>query len=88
MHHRIDDGMAEQPGFGVRIVAVAANDPRQGNHVGIVRDYAQRLNLPTPLLDVSASLYARAQTDGLGDHDAAALLTLLANDRLDDRRAE
>ncbi len=56
--------------------------------VGIVRDYAQRLNLPTPLLDVCASLYARAQTDGLGDHDAAALLTLLANDRLDDRSAE
>lgn len=56
--------------------------------VGIVRDYARHLNLPTPLLDVTASLYDRAQAGGLGDHDAAALLTLLAGDRLDDRSAQ
>jgi 3-hydroxyisobutyrate dehydrogenase-like beta-hydroxyacid dehydrogenase len=56
--------------------------------VGIVRDYAHHLNLPTPLLDVTASLYDRAEADGLGDHDAAALLTLLAGDRLDDRSAQ
>jgi putative dehydrogenase len=52
--------------------------------VGIVRDYARHLDLPTPLLDATASLYDRAQADGLGDHDAAALLTLLATDRIDD----
>jgi 3-hydroxyisobutyrate dehydrogenase-like beta-hydroxyacid dehydrogenase len=56
--------------------------------VGIVRDYARHLNLPTPLLDVTASLYDRAQADGLGEYDAAALLTLLADDRIDDRSAE
>jgi 3-hydroxyisobutyrate dehydrogenase-like beta-hydroxyacid dehydrogenase len=51
--------------------------------VDIVRDYARHLDLPTPLLDATVSLYDRAQADGLGDHDAAALLTLLANDRID-----
>lgn len=52
--------------------------------VGIVRDYARHLDLPTPLLDVTASLYDRAQAGGLGEHDAAALLTMMATDRLDD----
>jgi L-threonate 2-dehydrogenase len=56
--------------------------------VGIVRDYARHLDLPTPLLDATASLYDRAQADGLGDYDAAALLTLLANDRIDDGSAK
>jgi putative dehydrogenase len=56
--------------------------------VGIVRDYARELDLPTPLLDATASLYDRAKADGLGEYDAAALLTLLANDRIDDGSAK
>ncbi len=37
VQHGIDGGMAEQPGLGMRPLAVAADDPRQGDHVGLLR---------------------------------------------------
>jgi L-threonate 2-dehydrogenase len=49
--------------------------------VGIVRDYARSLQLPTPLLDGTAQLYERAVDAGLADSDAAALFTLMRSDR-------
>jgi 3-hydroxyisobutyrate dehydrogenase-like beta-hydroxyacid dehydrogenase len=50
--------------------------------VGIVRDYAQSLDLPTPMLDATVGLYDRAVDEGLADADAAALLSFMKNDRI------
>jgi putative dehydrogenase len=50
--------------------------------VSIVRDYAQTLDLPTPLLDATVALYDRAVDEGLGDADAAALLSLMKSDHI------
>jgi putative dehydrogenase len=51
--------------------------------VSIVREYAQSLDLPTPLLDATVRLYDRAVAQGLADADAAALLCLMKTDHLD-----
>jgi L-threonate 2-dehydrogenase len=51
--------------------------------VGVVREYAQALDLPTPLLDATVDLYDRAVAAGLADSDAAALLSLMKSDRID-----
>jgi 3-hydroxyisobutyrate dehydrogenase-like beta-hydroxyacid dehydrogenase len=51
--------------------------------VGVVRDYANTLDLPTPLLDATVDLYDRAMDAGLADSDAAALLSLMEFDRID-----
>lgn len=50
--------------------------------VSIVRDYAQTLDLPTPLLDRTVELYDRAMAAGLADSDAAALLSLMKSDHI------
>jgi 3-hydroxyisobutyrate dehydrogenase-like beta-hydroxyacid dehydrogenase len=50
--------------------------------VDIVRDYAQSLDLPTPLLDATVGLYDRAVDEGLADADAAALLSFMKNDHI------
>lgn len=50
--------------------------------IGVISDYAQELNLPTPMLDATKELYRRAVDSGLGDSDAAALLSLMSTDTL------
>jgi L-threonate 2-dehydrogenase len=52
--------------------------------VGLVRAFAQSLDLPTPMLDATVELYDRAMGLGLGDQDAAALLRLMQSDHLAD----
>ena len=37
VQHRLDDGVAEQPGLGMDDVAVAADDAREGDDVGWLR---------------------------------------------------
>lgn len=56
--------------------------------VGVVRDYARGLDLPTPLLDATVALYDRAMDAGLADSDAAALLSLMKSDHLDQPTAD
>ena len=56
--------------------------------VRIVREYAQSLDLPTPLLDATVRLYDRAVTHGLGDSDAAALLSFMKTDHLESAAEE
>jgi putative dehydrogenase len=51
--------------------------------VGVVREYAQALDLPTPLLDATVDLYDRAMEAGMADSDAAALLSLMNSDHID-----
>lgn len=43
----------------------------------IIREQAQQLNSPTPLLDVVASLYAAAAASGRRDQDAASVFSVL-----------
>jgi len=50
--------------------------------VSIVREYAQSLDLPTPMLDATVRLYDRAVTEGLADADAAALFSIMRTDHL------
>jgi 3-hydroxyisobutyrate dehydrogenase-like beta-hydroxyacid dehydrogenase len=48
--------------------------------VGIVRAFADGLDLPTPVLDATVDLYDRAVAAGLADADAAAVLSLMQDD--------
>lgn len=50
--------------------------------IGLISDYADELNLPTPMLDATKELYRRAMDAGLGESDAAALLGIMGGDRL------
>ena len=43
----------------------------------LIADYAEGLNLATPVLDATRALYDRAVERGLGDADAAALLEII-----------
>lgn len=50
--------------------------------IGLISDYADELNLPTPVLDATKQLYRRAMDAGLGESDAAALLGIMGGARL------
>ena len=45
--------------------------------VGVISEFARRLEVPTPLLDASRPWYEEAVEAGLGSQDAAALCSLL-----------
>jgi L-threonate 2-dehydrogenase len=45
--------------------------------VGLITEFAERLGLPTPMVDTTRDLYARGMEMGLADADAAALLEVL-----------
>jgi putative dehydrogenase len=50
--------------------------------VGLVRGFARDLDLPTPMLDATVGIYDRAMCLGLGEKDAAALLTFMQTDTI------
>jgi 3-hydroxyisobutyrate dehydrogenase-like beta-hydroxyacid dehydrogenase len=56
--------------------------------VSVVRDYAKTLDMPTPLLDATVALYDRAMNEGLADSDAAALLSFMKTDHIDQAEAK
>jgi 3-hydroxyisobutyrate dehydrogenase-like beta-hydroxyacid dehydrogenase len=54
--------------------------------VDVITAYAEELDLPTPMLSATRELYRRAIDHGLGDEDAAALLTVMGADRIGSHR--
>jgi 3-hydroxyisobutyrate dehydrogenase-like beta-hydroxyacid dehydrogenase len=81
----IKDGAGTSRMFEVRAPLMIAGDYKRATmkvdvyqkDIDIIGDYADKLNIPTPLFDASKQFYAAAMSQGYAQQDTASICAVL-----------